>query len=361
MAFDFKGKITDFLTTFKPAKGYFITPILININLLVFIAMAVSGVNILQPENQDLLNWGANFRPMVAEGQRWRLLTACFLHIGILHLMLNMYALHFIGSVLEPYLGKARFLATYLILGIAGNLTSIWWFQSTISAGASGAIFGLYGTFLALLTTNLIDKSVKTSIIPGIIFFIAYNVFYGLRPNSGIDNAAHLGGLFCGIVIGYAWLPCLKQYDNTRMKYSTITVLSIVLLVSSIIVFRYLPNDIAKYEKQMYQFVSMESMALEVFQLPAETPRDKILSEINNRGLYYWKENIKLLKSFKDLDLPWSVRVRNKKLIKYCELRIKSYRLLYKAVEEDTDKYNDELNQYNRELEAIIRELTGNQ
>ena len=82
MAFDFKGKIIDFLTTFKPAKGYFITPILININLLVFIAMAISGVNILQPENQDLLNWGANFRPMVAEGQRRRLLTACFLHIG---------------------------------------------------------------------------------------------------------------------------------------------------------------------------------------------------------------------------------------------------------------------------------------
>ncbi len=105
----------------------------------------------------------------------------------------------------------------------------------------------------------------------------------------------------------------------------------------------------------------MESMALEVFQLPEETPREKILSEINNRGLYYWKENIKLLNSFKELDLPWSVRVRNKKLIKYCELRIKSYRLLYKAVEEDTDKYKDELNQYNRELEAIIRELTGNQ
>jgi rhomboid protease GluP len=172
--------------------------------------MLISGVHILLPENQDLLNWGANFRPMTLEGQWWRLFTACFLHIGILHLLLNMYALLYVGLLLEPYLGKTRFLAAYLISGIAASMTSLWWHDFTISAGASGAIFGMYGVFLALLTTNLLDKSVKKALLTSIAVFVGYNILNGLQPNSGIDNAAHIGGLISGLIIGYAFVPSLR-------------------------------------------------------------------------------------------------------------------------------------------------------
>lgn len=356
-----KEKITDFFSIFKPTEGYFVSPILININLLVFILMLISGVHILLPDNQDLLNWGANFRPMTLEGQWWRLFTACFLHIGILHLLLNMYALLYIGLLLEPYLGKTRFLAAYLISGIAASMTSLWWHDLTISAGASGAIFGMYGVFLALLTTNLLDKSVKKALLTSIAVFVGYNILNGLKPNSGIDNAAHIGGLISGLIIGYAFVSSLKQFENKAIKFSTIGVLTIALLISSFTVYKALPNDIGQYEKEMERFVSMESMALEVYSLPEGTPNEKILSEIKDRGLYYWNENIKLIDSFKELDLPLLIRVRNSKLKEYCELRVKSYELIYKAINEDTDKYQNEIEEYNNKIELIISELTGKQ
>jgi rhomboid protease GluP len=356
-----KEKITDFFSIFKPTEGYFISPILININILIFIMMLISGVHILMPENQDLLNWGANFRPMTLEGQWWRLFSACFLHIGILHLLLNMYGLLYIGLLLEPYLGKTRFLAAYLISGIAASMTSLWWHDLTISAGASGAIFGMYGVFLALLTTNLLDKSVKKALLTSIAVFVGYNILSGLKPNSGIDNAAHIGGLFSGLIIGYAFVPSLKKFENKTIKFSTIGVMTIILLISSFFVYTTLPNDIVKYDEKMKAFVSMESMALEVYNLPEGTPNEKILSEIKDRGIYYWNENIKLIDSFKNLELPLPIRARNRKLKEYCELRIKNYELIYKTIDEDTNKYEQEINEYNQQIEKIISELTGRQ
>jgi rhomboid protease GluP len=86
-------RITSFFSIFKPMQGFFITPLLIDLNILIFILMVISGVNIMLPDNESLLNWGANFRPMTLGGQGWRLLTNCFLHIGIFHLLMNMYAL----------------------------------------------------------------------------------------------------------------------------------------------------------------------------------------------------------------------------------------------------------------------------
>jgi rhomboid protease GluP len=356
-----KEKLTNFFSIFVPTKGYFITPILININILIFIAMILSGVHFLMPENQSLLEWGANFRPLTLAGQWWRLFSAIFLHIGILHLLLNMYALLYIGILLEPYLDKTRFLAAYLISGIAASVTSLWWHDLTISAGASGAIFGMYGVFLALLTTNLLDKSVKKALLASIAVFVGYNILNGLKPDSGIDNAAHIGGLISGLIIGYAFVPSLKKHDNAILKSLTIGILSVILLISSFTVYKSLPNDIGKYNEKMNTFIAMESMALEVFSLPGGTPTEKILYELKDRGIYYWNENLKLIESLNDLDLPQPIKERNVKLKEYCELRIKSYELYYKAISENTDKYQMEINDYNNKIETIIKELTGGQ
>ena len=137
------AKKGNMLSLFIPSKGYTVTPVLIWVNIAVFVAMVISGVNFLEPDTQSLVKWGANFRPATLQNEWWRLITNVFLHIGLLHLLLNMYALMYIGLLLEPYLGKLRFLTAYLLTGIAASTASLWFHDQTVSAGASGAIFGM--------------------------------------------------------------------------------------------------------------------------------------------------------------------------------------------------------------------------
>nr|WP_294862471.1 rhomboid family intramembrane serine protease [uncultured Fluviicola sp.] len=352
-----KEGITDFLSIFKPSPGYFVTPILINLNLAVFILMVISGVDFMTPANESLIAWGANFRPVTLEGGWWRLFTNCFLHIGVFHLLMNMFALLYIGLLLEPYLGKAKFTAAYCLTGIAASIASLCWHDLTISAGASGAIFGMYGVFLAMLSTNLIEKAARKALLTSIGVFVGYNLLNGLKADSGIDNAAHIGGLLSGLVIGYAFIPSLKKPDENKLKFGTISLLSTLLLILSFVVYSVLPNDIGSYEAKMKEFTSMEATALEVYSLPANTTNDKLLFAIKDRGILCWKKNIELLESFKEMDLPPQIRTNNKLLGEYCELRLQCYELLYKAVSEDTDKYKMQIDSYNNRIQLIIDEL----
>jgi rhomboid protease GluP len=347
-----KSKFKNFLSIFIPAQGYFVTPILINLNILVFILMVAAGVNFLEPDNQSLISWGANFTPLTLDGQWWRLLSNCFLHIGIFHLAMNMYALAYIGILLEPHLGKARFAAAYLLTGIAASLASLWWHSITVSAGASGAIFGMYGVFLALLTTNFIERSARKTLLTSIGIFVVYNLLNGMK--AGIDNAAHVGGLMTGVFIGYAYVGSLKKPADTKLSYIVIAVLSVVILTASTIVYKHIPNNLAEYDERMKAFTARESMALEVFKMKRDAPKEDLLAEIKDRGIYYWNENIKLLTDLDKLNLPDNVHDRDKQLLNYCRLRIKSYNLLYKMVNENTDKYNDSLKYYNTNIKAII-------
>ena len=347
--------LSGFLSIVKPVKGFFVTPLLIDLNILLFILMVASGVNIFQPDNESLINWGANFRPVTLEGEWWRLFTSCFLHIGIFHLLLNMYALLYIGMLLEPRLGSGRFLTAYILAGIASSAVSLWWHELTISAGASGAIFGMYGVFLAMLTTNLIEKSARKALLTSIGIFVFYNLVNGMK--DGIDNAAHIGGLVSGLIIGYVFYPSLKKPEATNLKYSLIAVLAVFVLTTSFFVYKKLPNDIGKYEQKMKTFSTVEHMALKVYRMPENASKYDYLAEIKNSGIYFWKENISLLHEVEKYKLPEEIHERNKKLIKYCELRVKSYELLYKAINEDSEEYKAEIENYNKEIESVLTSL----
>ncbi|NOS90682.1 MAG: rhomboid family intramembrane serine protease [Cyclobacteriaceae bacterium] len=354
-----KDSIKNFFSVFVPSEEFSITPILLDANILIFVLMAIDGVNIFLPDNQSLLDWGANFKPMTLEGGWWRLLTNCFLHIGIVHLLFNMYALLYVGVLLEPLLGKIRFASVYLLTGIAASVASLWWHDLTISAGASGAIFGLYGVFFALLTTNVIEKSAREALLPSISIFIVYNLVNGLR--GGIDNAAHIGGLISGLVFGYALLPSIKKPADEKFTWVTVGFLTLLTFVSSFVIYHKLPNNMGEYELKMKEFVEREAIAMEVYQLTGDTPKEKLLAEIKDKGISSWKENIKLIDSFKDVDLPLAVRTRNRLLREYCELRIASLELLYKAVAEDTDQYKEQIQQLEWQVESKITEITGKQ
>ncbi|RYE26029.1 MAG: rhomboid family intramembrane serine protease [Sphingobacteriales bacterium] len=213
------GKRDSLLDFLKPVEGYFVTPILLLTNMLVFALMVIMGADFFEPTSKVLYEWGANFGKAVSGGEWWRLLSAMFLHIGIIHLLSNMMALGFIGFALEPILGKTRFLTAYIITGIAGSLFSIYNHPDIISAGASGAIFGMYGVLIAVLTTKLGEGKVNAVALPIMSLYILYQLAMGMK--DGVDNASHIGGLISGIVIGYAMYPGLKAAKQAIMNKVT--------------------------------------------------------------------------------------------------------------------------------------------
>jgi rhomboid protease GluP len=183
----------------------FVTPALIALNVAIFLAMVTRGVSAFAPTADVLIRWGADYGPMTTHGQWWRLLTSAFLHIGITHLAVNMFALFVIGRFTERLFGNAGFFMLYLLGALAATLTSLSIHPMTVSAGASGAIFALYGGLFGFLFVrrSTMSYATVTSLSLNAIFFVGFNLFYGLtKPH--IDMAAHVGGLLAGIPIGAA-------------------------------------------------------------------------------------------------------------------------------------------------------------
>ncbi|MEX2320465.1 MAG: rhomboid family intramembrane serine protease, partial [Saccharospirillum sp.] len=158
---------------------------------------------------RELVVLGGNFGPLTVDGQWWRLLTSVFLHGGLLHLIFNALVLANIGIFLEPLLGRVSFAIVYLVTGLLASLTSLMFNYGVVSVGASGAIFGMYGFFLALLTTKLFKREFRTTFLKNTLGFVALNIAIGFF--GPIDNAAHLGGLISGFILGYVWLPFVRR------------------------------------------------------------------------------------------------------------------------------------------------------
>ena len=204
-------KRNSFLSFFIPRKGFIATPILIDINILVFIVMIASGVGIMSPSTLSLLKWGADFGPLTLTGDWWRAVTCNFIHIGAFHLLMNMYAFMYVGLLLEGLIGSRRMFMSYLLTGLCSAVFSLYMHGETISAGASGAIFGLYGIFLAFLFFHRIAKEQRKALLTSILIFVGYNLVYGMK--AGIDNAAHIGGLLSGFLLGIIYV-CSYKFEK---------------------------------------------------------------------------------------------------------------------------------------------------
>jgi len=351
-----QGKITSFFSIFIPTEGYLVTPIIVNLNILMFVLMALTGVNVMMPDIESMLAWGANYRSMTLEGQWWRLLTSCFLHFGIIHLLFNMYALVYIGLILELRMGSVRFLAAYLLTGIASSIASLYWNDLTVSAGASGAIFGMYGVFLAMLTTNLIDKAARQAFLTSIIVFVVYNLLGGLRDNN-IDNSAHIGGLLSGLLMGYTFYPSMKRPAENSVKYGVIGVMTMAVIASGFWVFSHVSNDVGIYEKKMQEFITLEERALSIYGM--ENVADSIImNEINDVGLPAWGQCLRLVIEADQLSIPEPLHQRNYQLKTYCNLRIKAYELMAKSIQENNEGYLSQIEDYNRQIEVVVEQMT---
>jgi len=351
-----RDKFLDLVSIFIPKEGYFVTPILINLNILIFLIMIFLGVNFFSPDSASLIKWGANYKPMTLDGQWWRLFSCNFLHIGILHLLMNMFSLLYIGTMLEPIIGRMRFLVAYILTGLSASIASLWWNDITVSAGASGAIFGIYGVFLALLTSNLFEKKVKESLLGSIGLFVAYNLIYGMKGE--VDNAAHIGGLGGGLVYGFSFIPSLKNSSNLNYKYLGIGLASLLIISISWVYYTQTPNNILVYEKTIERVQINERNALEIFNNPV-TSEEKLLDNIEKIGIANWKENDLLLKNLKQMDLPQELDERIMKFQYYNQLRLNNFELIYKRINEQTSSYDSIIESGEKDIEKCIKSLNA--
>ena len=193
--------------------------VLIATNLIVFVAMAYSQGGRLTPDIPELLRWGADFGPLTTAGDWWRMVTNLFVHIGLLHLLANMVALGYVGRTVERMLGNSAFLATYLIAGLGGSLASLAWNPLLVSAGASGAVFGVYAALLGVLWRERggsIPKQVFEQLKWFAIVFVVYNTI-GAFGRSNVDMAAHVGGAICGFLCGLFFAEPMTTVPERRL------------------------------------------------------------------------------------------------------------------------------------------------
>lgn len=185
--FNRNEKLSDYV------KLYPMVAFLIIINLLVYLAGLVPSIRI------EILNYGAAANWLIADGEYWRIITAVFIHGGFLHILSNMFWLYVFGPELEKIAGKLRFFTIYMMSGIIGNVAT-YFVQGPeyVSVGASGAIFGILGAFLALVYyTRKIFPQLRQMIVPLAVISV---IITFLQPN--VNATAHIAGLLTGAVFG---------------------------------------------------------------------------------------------------------------------------------------------------------------
>ena len=220
----------EFLQAFSARRPLF-TYIFFGVNILIFVLMALAGGSMNEP---TLLAFGAKHNAEIAQGQWWRFLTPIFIHIGMLHLLFNSYALWIVGPQVEKLYGPARFVILYVVTGIAGVYGSYHYKPLFISAGASGAIFGLFGVLLVfgIRYRNSIPPFFRRAVGTGVLPVIAINLFIGFTVKE-IDNSAHIAGLLAGAALA-ALVPFQKPNEETP---SVFKLAQIALLAATVVSF----------------------------------------------------------------------------------------------------------------------------
>lgn len=235
------------------------TYLLVGLNCLVFLAMATRGVSLSSPTGNQLMQWGAgNAGAVLNGGEWWRIVTAMFVHVGVLHLVLNMWCLWNLGLLAEPLLGSVGVVAVYILTGAAGNLLSTFvnwvWFHGAgsagmvdygpVGAGASGAVFGIAGALIVLLKSRRLPvppfelRKLRKSVIyfAAVNLVIGFSISFGTRVmGSGlsIDNMAHLGGFSSGLLFAAPLVPRLgspRRLFESRLRVATLMIAGLLVL-----------------------------------------------------------------------------------------------------------------------------------
>lgn len=230
----------------KPYTTY----IVIFLNVTVFAALAIHLNSLTIATERDaltVLHWGSNVNPLTLGGQPWRMFTSMFLHFGIWHLLVNMYALYGMGRDLEPAVGNVRFALIYLFCGIAGNVASLAFNLFANSAGASGALFGLYGYSLAASWMSSSDPQMRSRTVVSFVIFAIINAL--ISASLSVDLAAHIGGFAGGLLLAVVQLRFRGLIRNPHLAIASVVLFGCIFL---------LPRDQVDYYQLFQRVIRQE-------------------------------------------------------------------------------------------------------
>jgi len=337
-----------------------VTPVIVALNLGLFVVMVASGVDLFSPGAEELVRWGATFGPLTASGQWWRLASAMFIHIGLLHVAMNMWVLWSAGPLVERLLGHTGFALTYLLSGLLGGLASLWWNPAVVSAGASGAVFGVYGALSAFLIVrrHVVPLQVLRGLRTSTLVFVAYNLVFGLMI-KGIDMAAHVGGLLGGLACA---LPLARELTEAawRRRWRANLVLALAgagLLVGGAALLR---NDAAALQREIDRFVAVETTNVDRYnQALGRLHRGEITDAqmarlLRTEVLPSWIAAGRRLERLRRGKLPAVYAERAKTLVRYVKLREEGWTLLARALEEQDRDKAERATRLQKEAEGLL-------
>ena len=343
-----------------------VTYALLVMNVAVFVLMAAMGISFTNPAPGDVLKWGADYGPLALHGEWWRMVTSIFLHFGIVHLGMNMFFLFIIGRFAERLFGHVGFTALYLLAGIGGNLASLYWQPVTIGAGASGAIFGIYGGVLGfvLLQPRLMPRHRMISIGRMAVGFVAYQLLYGFVSNlnqSGgtrIDLAAHIGGAVSGLLVGGALARARVQSSSERQHRMTAAIVAASLALAALIAWRLPAYD--DFRGEIERFGKLEKDTLKIYaDSLTKTMQRKMTPEdfqktVQGQVLGPWNaERVRLAK----MKFPQPQQAFADKLARYMGLRAKAWDLYAQGVATKNAATFLEAMKTQQQVQALVREL----
>ena len=306
-----KDKIKNVFYLFWPQPGYVVTPIIIYINIayyfLLFAALLVTlmgaPVDLVAATNNVYLMFGVGDRNHILNGEFYRLLTQLFIHFSFSHLFFNLYALIYIGLMIENKLGSGKTLAIYLLSGVCASIFSIYTHHTGFLAGASGAILGMFGAFLALLISRAFEKNANKALLISTLILVAYILISGYF-GSRVDNTAHVSGLISGFLFGYIlYNPILfKKQISLAGRSALIGILIVIVLGMT---YGFLPRyQTEEYQKLKQEFIRNDEIFSGIFfKLRTDLSNKDKLQVIKESAIEPVDNNIGLLKEMRKLTL----------------------------------------------------------
>jgi rhomboid protease GluP len=313
-----------------------VTYVLFGLNLLLWIVMVGAGVDAYKPGNAAMVAWGANFGPLVSGGQWWRLLTAMFVHGDIFHLGFNLYFLWAVGRMCEQIFGRAAYTAVYLGSGLLANLVAVAWRPDAITVGASAALFGVFGAFLAfaLRRRDMLSEEFVRSIRFNAVLLIGMNVVIGLVVPE-ISIVGHIAGLLAGFALGYLILALAEKPVKTPREANAVRVRSVAaaslacvsVLVVGVLALPRWENPMPVLDQLIERHNELLVERYEAIASPAER-----IALIESEVLPFVHEAGQSLRGFELERVPGDLRGVIDSQIRYYELQEQAYELELEAL-----------------------------